>query len=92
MASHIKEMLFTFGFGYAWLAQDVGNSKLLLSLFSQRLNDCYFQDWLAKLNESPKAEHYKHLMNVMNGRKIACDRIEDVCFVVGLIDKGNAVL
>ena len=27
-ASHIKEMIFTFGFGYVWLAQDVGNSKL----------------------------------------------------------------
>ena len=42
-------------------------------------------------------------MNVMNGRKIAClnsldmqsdqcDRIENVCFDVGLIAKGNAVL
>ena len=32
------------------------------------------------------------LMNVMNGRKIACDRIENVCFDVRLIGKGNAVL
>ena len=31
-------------------------------------------------------------MNVMNGRKIACDRIENVCFDVGLIAKGNSVL
>ena len=31
-------------------------------------------------------------MNVMNVRKIACDRIENVCFDVGLIAKGNAVL
>ena len=28
----------------------------------------------------------------MNGRKIACDRIENVCFDVRLIAKGNAVL
>ena len=26
-------------------------------------------------------------MNVMNGRKIACDRIENVCFDVGLMAK-----
>ena len=28
----------------------------------------------------------------MNGRKNACDRIENVCFNVGLIAKENAVL
>ena len=32
------------------------------------------------------------LMNIMNGRKITCDRIENVCFGVRLIAKGNAVL
>ena len=32
------------------------------------------------------------LINVMNGRRIACDRIESVCFDVGLIAKGNVVL
>ena len=32
------------------------------------------------------------LMNVMNARKIACDRIENVCFYVLLIAKGNAAL
>ena len=32
------------------------------------------------------------LINVMNGRKIACDRIENVCFDIGLISKGKAVL
>ena len=28
----------------------------------------------------------------MNGRKIACDRIENICFDVDFIAKGNAVL
>ena len=31
-------------------------------------------------------------MNAKNGRKIVCDRIENVCFDVRLIAKGNAVL
>ena len=31
-------------------------------------------------------------MNVMNGRKNPCDRIENVCFDVRLIAKGNSIL
>ena len=42
-ATNVKDMLFKFGFGYEWLAQEVGNSKYLhvVCLFSQRLNACY---------------------------------------------------
>ena len=54
LASRVKDMLFKFGFGYELLAHDVGNSKYLLCLFSQRIRYCYFQDWLARINESPK--------------------------------------
>ena len=32
------------------------------------------------------------LMTVINGRKIACVRIEIVCFDVGIIAKRNVVL
>lgn len=71
-ASHIKEMLFKFGFGYVWLAQEVGNSKYLLYLFSERIKDCYFQDWLSKINESPKAEHYKHFKSMLDVEKYLC--------------------
>ena len=35
-----------------WISQDVGNSKYLLYRFSERLKDCYFQDWLSKINQS----------------------------------------
>ena len=59
-ASQIKSILFRFGFGYVWISQDEGNSKYLLYMFSERLKDCYFQDWLSKINQSLQAEHYKH--------------------------------
>ena len=68
-ANHVKDMLFKFGFGYVWLAQDVGNSKYLLCLFSQRIKDCFFQDWLAKINESPKAEHYRYFKSLLDIEK-----------------------
>ena len=62
-------MLFKFGFGYVWLSQDVGNSKYLLCLFPERIKDCYFQDWLSKINETPKAEHYKKFKSSLDTEK-----------------------
>ena len=41
-------MLFTFGVGYVWIAKDVGNSQLLLQLFSDRLKDCYHNTGLGE--------------------------------------------
>ena len=68
-ASHVKEMLYKYGFGYVWIAQDVGNSKQLLGLFTQRLKDCFLQDWFAKINESSKAEHYKCFKSLLDVEK-----------------------
>ena len=68
-ASPIKSLLFKFGFGYVWLSQDVGNSKYLLCLFAERIKDCYLQDWLSKLNESSKAEHYRNFKNLLDVEK-----------------------
>ena len=68
-ASPIKSMLFRFGFGYIWISQDVGNSKLLMHLFTERLKDCYFQEWLSKVADSEKAEHYKHFKSLLEVEK-----------------------
>ena len=76
-ASHIKSMLFRFGFGYIWISQDVGNSKLLTHLFTEGLKDCYFQEWLSKVAESEKAEHYKHFKSLLEVEKYL---ILDLCF------------
>ena len=76
-ASHIKSMLFRFGFGYIWISQDVGNSKLLMHLFTERLKDCYFQEWLSKVVESEKAEHYKHFKSLLEVEKYLT---LDLCF------------
>ena len=68
-ASDIKCMLFTFGFSYVWIAQDVGNSQLLLQLLSDRLKDCYRQQWFGKINDMSKGEHYKHFKSFLEVEK-----------------------
>ena len=62
-------MLFTFGFGYVWIAQDVGNSQLLLQLFSDRLKDCYRQHWFGRIIDMSKGEYCKHVKSLLEVEK-----------------------
>ena len=59
-ASNIKELLFTYGFGYVWIAQEVGNESNFIQLFKTRIKDCFLQRWSSGLDNSSKALHYKH--------------------------------
>ena len=38
-AMKVKELLFRYGFGYVWIAQDVGDIDMFLRAFKQRLTD-----------------------------------------------------
>jgi hypothetical protein len=58
-ASHIRELLFSYGFGYVWFAQGVGHEDNFIHLFKTRLQDCYLQVWKSKIDNSPKALHYR---------------------------------
>ena len=48
-------------FNDAWLFQDIGDSVLFLSLFKQRLNDQFIQNWNGRLEESSRAIFYKQI-------------------------------
>ena len=66
-ASHIRDMLFEHGFGFAWIADTVCNSEYFLSIFTQRIKDISLQNWRRRINESPKADHYKYFkINLMS--------------------------
>jgi len=56
-ASHIRELLFSYGFGYVWFAQGVGHEDNFIHLFKTLLQDCYLQVWKSKIHNSPKALH-----------------------------------
>jgi hypothetical protein len=38
--TQVRLCLFQYGFGYVWLSQNIGNIKMFISLFRQRLIDC----------------------------------------------------
>ena len=64
--TRVRIILFTYGFGYAWLSQEVGNPTYFIKLFSARLNDCFRQKWYSDLNNSPKSTHCKQFKSALN--------------------------
>ena len=65
-ASHIKNLLFTYGFGYAWIFQDVGDESQFLKTFKQRLIDCFSQKMHSDIVSSPKGQHFQHFSSLLN--------------------------
>ena len=65
-ATNIRELLYMYGFGYAWLAHDVGNDDNFLCQFKQRIIDSYLQKWFSDINTSPKANHYKCFKSLLD--------------------------
>ena len=49
-ATHVKYLLFRYGFGFVWEAQGVGNDKVFLEEFQIRINDCSLQDQQAEIH------------------------------------------
>ena len=45
----VKRVLYTYGFGFVWEAQGVGNEISFLKCFRERLVDCYRQTWNTSL-------------------------------------------
>ena len=68
-ATNIKNMLFEYGFGYAWIFQEIGNVNLFIYLFKQRLVDCYTQKWRNDINASNRCLHYKNFKSLLNVEK-----------------------
>ena len=56
--SHVKNLLFRCGFGFAFEYQEVGDQKQFLCLFKQRLKDNYVQEWTSSTNETSKLKFY----------------------------------
>ena len=44
-ASKVRVLLYTYGFEYTWVAQDVGAIGLFISQFKIRFRDCMTQKW-----------------------------------------------
>ena len=57
-ASHIRNMLYTYGFGHVWLFRNVGSVSQFCNVFRVRLYDNFKQNWHYKLNSSTHFQCY----------------------------------
>lgn len=51
-ASLVKQLLCILGFRGVWLQQNVGDAKMFLSVFKQRLHDTFIQNCTAEIEGS----------------------------------------
>ena len=58
---HIRNLLFSSGFGEAWLNQGVGNKRAFLKLFKQRLMDMDMQSLNVDIKDMDRLRTYKIL-------------------------------
>jgi len=58
-ASAVKNVLFSYGFGYAWFAQEVGNESVFLSFFCERVFDISHQEWTADVASNGRMVTYR---------------------------------
>ena len=64
--SEVKNLLFLYGFGYVWIAHEVGDTEHFLHIFKQRLIDCHTQNWHQTVSESSRCHYYKHYKTLLN--------------------------
>ena len=58
-SSHVKKLLYEYGFGYIWGEQSVGNDATFLETFKIRITDCHIQLWNANVESMSKLHFYK---------------------------------
>ena len=57
--TQVKVLLFEHGFGYAWLANDIGDVDAFVTLFKPIIRDSSKQMLHSEFYSSPKSLHYK---------------------------------
>ena len=64
--SKAKSALFQYGYGYAWVANEIGNPVLMLHL----KKNCCLQNTFAFIENSPKALCHKMFKSVLEAEKM----------------------
>jgi hypothetical protein len=62
----VKRLLFQYGFGYIWIAQDVGDSDIFIDTFARRMKDCNQQAWYESVCNNSKLYMYKEYKSLLN--------------------------
>ena len=69
----LKKCLDFCGFSEVWINGGVGNEKMFLKIFKERLVDCYKQDWNGKLNNSERFQTYRSFKSLLQPEKYLQD-------------------
>jgi hypothetical protein len=62
-ATSVKNLLYTYGFGFVWLSQEI------ICQFKQRIIDCKTQNWMEEIQNSPRCDTYKFFKSMLSPEK-----------------------
>jgi len=65
-ATHIKHILFLYGFGFVCVSHQVADIDVFISTFKQRLTDCHKQIWNHLIQDSSRCLYYKEFKSLIN--------------------------
>ena len=68
-ASKIRCLLFSYGFGFVWMSQMVGNRVSFIRTFKTRLVDIFKQGWRSDLDNSSRYVLYREFKSLLNPEK-----------------------
>jgi hypothetical protein len=62
----VREFLFSQGFGFIWISQEIGDSNQFCKLFKQRVTDCSLQTWHSDISNSTRCDFYRNFKSLLN--------------------------
>jgi hypothetical protein len=65
----VKNLLFKYGFGYVFIMQEIGNSKLFMLNFKNRILDCSAQEWASNISDISKLKCYSSFKSMLDPEK-----------------------
>ena len=81
--THVREILCLTGFNFVWQQQAVGNVKLFLYEFKQRLVDMYIQEWAGTIRDKERFEYYRNFKSVF-AKECYILNVDTYCFRVAI--------
>ena len=82
--THIKEMLFRYGFGMIFIYQEVGDRNAFIKIFCERVKDCALQEWQSAIQDSSKLRTYCTFKTLLEPEKyLQCIEIRKFRIALG---------
>ena len=67
--THLKWLLFKYGFGLVFICQGVGDTKCFIDEFKDRLKSCFQQEWSSDINNMSKLKTYCTFKSMLEPEK-----------------------